>query len=119
MVIENFDETLTFCKIEEDDVFFDDTDVKQYKVFLNRYLRYYINDKLVAQAQLFDYNGRIKRITTTKEKGLNERQVEDLRRSYGKGAMEIERPHWYIILVKEATRPLYLFLFFSVALWYS
>lgn len=32
--------------------------------------------------------------------------------------MEIDRPSWYVILGKEIIRPLYLFLFFSTALWF-
>jgi hypothetical protein len=118
VVIINFDELITICRVEEGEVYLNEVDVKTCKTFVNRYLRYYIDDKRVAKAQLFDFQGRIRRITTAKDRGLTQRQVEELRKCYGKGAMEIEKPHWYVILIKEMLRPLYLFLFFSVALWF-
>ena len=40
-----------------------------------------------------------------------------MRSSYGLGTMVIEQPTKVQILVKEITRPLYMFVFFSVALW--
>lgn len=66
MVIVNFDDTITICEIVEDDVYFDEVEVKRCPVFINRYLRYYINEKRVAQAQLFNFQGRINRITKSK-----------------------------------------------------
>jgi cation-transporting ATPase 13A2 len=52
------------------------------------------------------------------EQGLSNKQVEDMRRCYGVGTMVIHQPSALELLVKELLRPLYLFLFFSVALWF-
>lgn len=100
LIIINFDYQITICEILEEDVYFDEIEFKKCQVFVNRYLRYFINEKRVAQAQLFAYDNRLNRIMNIKEKGLNSTQVDKLRKCYGKGAMEIDRPSWYIILVR-------------------
>jgi hypothetical protein len=118
VAIINFDEVMTICKIEEEEIHFSEENSQRMKVFTNRYLKFVINEG-VAEALVFDGKSRIMRITSSKDvNGLNDSEVSKLRNCYGQGAMEIERPTWYFILLNEMIRPLYLFLFFSVALWF-
>ena len=65
MSIINYDEEITICELFEENVFFDETNAKKCHYFVNRYMRYVIDEKKVVRTQLFDTKARLHRITTS------------------------------------------------------
>jgi hypothetical protein len=60
----NYDEELSLCEITQDEVYFNETDKINCRVFSNRYMKYIINEGPVVEAQLFDFKSRTKNIMT-------------------------------------------------------
>lgn len=72
----------------------------------------------VIKAIEFQYRNRLIDIMKKPDQGFVHEEVQKMRACYGIGTMEIEQPNILVLFGREVFRPLYLFIVFSVTLWY-
>ena len=96
--------------------------MKKTILFKNRYLTYIVNGDTV-EATKFDFVARANELMNhsvpEKKSYFTETDVPNLQQSYGLGVMQIDTPSIPKLFLQEIMRPLYLFIIFSVVLWYN
>lgn len=89
--------------------------------FVNRYLKYYFNPNLYAfQALTFNYIPRLTDYFRQQNSisGYDNQLAYGLHQTYGYCVMELPRPGCFKLLILEVLQPFYLFIVYSVILWY-
>ena len=88
--------------------------------FVNRYLKYYYDSmENWFTPVTFDYLPHVSNlINTYKIRGYNNEEIESLRNCFGLGAMIIPTPNCLILFVREIIQPFFIFIIYSIILWY-
>jgi hypothetical protein len=117
----NYDEQHTIAKKEVGPIYFTDIDSEVCTYFVNRFMKYYYDiHEQVFKAINFNSIPRIRNLLNEKIQvfGYDSETVVGLRECYGNCAMELPRPSCPELFIREVLQPFYLFIIYSVILWY-
>jgi magnesium-transporting ATPase (P-type) len=98
------------------DSFFDGKTLTELHYFTNRYLKYLIRDNRVEVCQYTHCQDKYAECMSHSAKGWRNEEALQLAKTFGQGAMVIEKPTAISIFVEEIFSPLYIFLIINVLL---
>lgn len=117
----NYDEAYTIVEKHVGNINHNDMRREECVYFINRFMKYYYSKDLNAfRAITFDFTPRITGVINEKSAiiGYEDETVQHLRDCFGKCVMELPRPSCIVLFVREVLQPFYLFIVYSVILWY-
>ncbi len=89
--------------------------------FKNRYVKYYVDRSGTVKPVLYDVDSKIMQVIKEQQrsgyKGISFNTASDLTQCYGVGAMVLEKPSLFNLLIDEVLRPMFLFIIFSIIVW--